>query len=151
MPVVTTKDGTETFYKEWGSGQPIVFSHGRRNSRPIARKFIAICRAGPFYGYNRPGAKTSEPIIQNWWRQGDEGGRQGALHGIVAFSQTDFTEDVKKITLKGAPQGGPLSPLLSDLVLDELDRELECRELRSGLALNVAVSPSSIPRCMSPK
>ena len=55
--------------------------------------------AGPFYGYNRPGAKPSEPVIWNWWRQGMMGGARAHYDGIVAFSQTDFTEDLKKITV----------------------------------------------------
>jgi non-heme chloroperoxidase len=55
--------------------------------------------AGPFYGFNRPGVKTSEPIIWNWWRQGMMGGAKAHYDGIVAFSQTDFTEDLKKITV----------------------------------------------------
>jgi non-heme chloroperoxidase len=54
---------------------------------------------GPFYGYNRPGAKASEAIIQNWWRQSMMGGAKAHYDGIVAFSQTDFTEDLKKITV----------------------------------------------------
>jgi non-heme chloroperoxidase len=54
---------------------------------------------GPFYGYNRPGAKPSEATIQNWWRQGMMGGAKAHHDGIVAFSQTDFTEDLKKITV----------------------------------------------------
>src|SRR6184192_1338499 len=54
---------------------------------------------GPFYGFNRPGAKTSEAIIQNWWRQGMMGGAKAHYDGVVAFSQTDFTEDLKKITV----------------------------------------------------
>lgn len=55
--------------------------------------------AGPFYGYNRPGAKPSEGVIWNWWRQGMMGCAQAHYDGIVAFSQTDFTEDLKKITI----------------------------------------------------
>jgi non-heme chloroperoxidase len=55
--------------------------------------------AGPFYGYNRPGAKPSQGIIWNWWRQGMMGGTKAHCDGIVAFSQTDFTEDLKKITV----------------------------------------------------
>jgi non-heme chloroperoxidase len=55
--------------------------------------------AGPFYGFNRPGAKVSEPVIWNWWRQGMIGGAKAHYDGIVAFSQTDFTEDLKKITV----------------------------------------------------
>ena len=54
--------------------------------------------AGPFYGYNRPGAKPSQGVIWNWWRQG-MGGAKAHYDGIVAFSQTDFTEDLKKITV----------------------------------------------------
>lgn len=55
--------------------------------------------AGPFYGYNRPGAKPLEGVIWNWWRQGMMGCAQAHYDGIVAFSQTDFTEDLKKITI----------------------------------------------------
>jgi len=55
--------------------------------------------AGPFYGYNRPGAKPAQGVIWNWWRQGMMGGAKAHSDGIVAFSQTDFTEDLKKITV----------------------------------------------------
>lgn len=55
--------------------------------------------AGPFYGFNRPDAKPSEPVIWNWWRQGMMGGAKAHYDGIVAFSQTDFTEDLKKISV----------------------------------------------------
>jgi non-heme chloroperoxidase len=215
MGIVTTADGTEIFYKDWGSGQPLVFSHGwplsaddwdtqmmffllqgyrvvahdRRGhgrstqtsdghdmdhyaddlkavvdhldlrnaihighstgggevTRYLARhgesraakavlissvpplmvqtpnnpgglpkevfdglqEQVATQRAqfyldlptGPFYGYNRPGAKVSQGIIQNWWRQGMMGGAKAHYDGIVAFSQTDFTEDLKGISL----------------------------------------------------
>jgi non-heme chloroperoxidase len=54
---------------------------------------------GPFYGYNRPGAKPSQGVIQNWWRQGMMGGIKAHYDGIVAFSQTDFTEDLKKFSV----------------------------------------------------
>src|SRR6201987_3251679 len=62
-------------------------------------QFYRDLPVGPFYGYNRPGAKSSEAIIQNWWRQGMMGGAKAHYDGIVAFSQTDFTEDLKKITV----------------------------------------------------
>jgi non-heme chloroperoxidase len=62
-------------------------------------QFYRDVAAGPFYGYNRPGAKASEAVIQNWWRQGMTGGAKAHYDGIVAFSQTDFTEDLKKITV----------------------------------------------------
>jgi non-heme chloroperoxidase len=62
-------------------------------------RFYRDLPEGPFYGYNRPGAKASEPVIANWWRQGMMGGAKAHYDGIVAFSQTDFTEDLKKISV----------------------------------------------------
>src|SRR4029077_11464311 len=54
---------------------------------------------GAFCGFNRPGAQPSEAIIDNGWRQGMMGGAKAHYDGVVAFSQTDFTEDLKKITV----------------------------------------------------
>jgi non-heme chloroperoxidase len=62
-------------------------------------QFYRDLPAGPFYGFNRPGAKVSEGVIQNWWRQGMMGGIKAHYDGIVAFSQTDFTPDLKKISV----------------------------------------------------
>ncbi|WP_350281399.1 alpha/beta hydrolase [Kribbella sp. HUAS MG21] len=61
--------------------------------------FYRDLAAGPFYGFNRPGAEPSEAIVANWWRQGMMGGAKAHYDGIVAFSQTDFTEDLGKITI----------------------------------------------------
>ncbi|AHC83450.1 MULTISPECIES: alpha/beta fold hydrolase [Pseudomonas] len=61
-------------------------------------QFYRDVPAGPFYGYNRPGAEGSEGVIGNWWRQGMIGSAKAHYDGIVAFSQTDFTEDLKGIT-----------------------------------------------------
>ena len=61
--------------------------------------FYRDLAAGPFYGFNRPQGKSSEAVIQNWWRQGMMGGAKAHYDGIVAFSQTDFTEDLKKISV----------------------------------------------------
>jgi len=60
-------------------------------------EFYRAVASGPFYNYNRPGTERSEAIIQNWWRQGMMGGAKAHYDGIVAFSQTDFTSDLKKI------------------------------------------------------
>jgi len=214
MPTITTKDGTQIFYKDWGAGQPIVFSHGwpltaddwdaqmlffgqrgyrviahdRRghgrssqtwegnemntyaddlaalfealnlqnaimvghstgggevarylgrhgtkrvekavligavpplmlkteknpgglpisvfdgfrtalaNNRPEFYKEVTL----PFYGYNRPGAKISEGVREHWWMQGMAGGMKAHYDCIKAFSETDFTEDLKKIDI----------------------------------------------------
>src|SRR3954464_12831595 len=62
-------------------------------------QFYYEIAAGPFYGYNRPGAKPADAVIWNWWRQGMMGGAKAHYDGIVAFSQTDFTEDLRKITV----------------------------------------------------
>ena len=61
--------------------------------------FYRDLASGPFYGFNRPGAKSSEAIIENWWRQGMMGGAKAHYDGIVAFSQTDFTGDLKGISV----------------------------------------------------
>ncbi len=62
-------------------------------------QFYCDLPAGPFYGFNRPGAEAVEGIIQNWWRQGMMGSAKAHYDGVVAFSQTDFTEDLKKISV----------------------------------------------------
>ena len=58
-------------------------------------QFYLDFAGGPFYGFNRPGARVSQGVIQNWWRQAMTGGANAHYDGIKAFSETDFTEDLK--------------------------------------------------------
>ena len=76
-----------------------VFDNFQAQTAANRSQFYYDLAAGPFYGYNRPGAKPSQGVIWNWWRQGMMGGAKAHFDGIVAFSQTDFTEDLKKITV----------------------------------------------------
>jgi len=62
-------------------------------------QFYLDLPSGPFYGFNRPGAKTIPGMIQNWWRQGMIGSAKAHYDGIVAFSQTNFVPDLKKFTV----------------------------------------------------
>jgi non-heme chloroperoxidase len=79
-------------------GQPLEVFDGYRAALVANRsQFYLDVASGPFYGFNRPGAKISECLIQNWWRQGMMGGAKAAYDCIKAFSETDFTEDLKAI------------------------------------------------------
>ena len=81
-------------------GLPIEVFDGLRSQLAADRaQFYRDLPAGPFYGFNRPGAKVSQPVIDNWWRQGMMGGAKAHYDGIKAFSETDFTEDLKIITV----------------------------------------------------
>jgi non-heme chloroperoxidase len=62
-------------------------------------QFYLDVPSGPFYGFNRPGVKTIAGLVQNWWRQGMMGGVKAQTDCVKAFSETDFTEDLKKITV----------------------------------------------------
>jgi non-heme chloroperoxidase len=81
-------------------GLPIEVFDGFRTALIANRaQFFRDVPAGPFYGFNRPGAQASEGVIQNWWRQGMMGGAKAHYDCIKAFSETDFTEDLKRIDL----------------------------------------------------
>ncbi|RWY79109.1 alpha/beta hydrolase [Rhizobium leguminosarum] len=62
-------------------------------------QFFLDVASGPFYGFNREGAKVSQGVIDNWWRQGMMGSAKAHYDGIKAFSETDQTEDLKAITV----------------------------------------------------
>jgi non-heme chloroperoxidase len=79
-------------------GLPIDVFDGLRASLAANRaQFYRDVASGPFYGFNRPGAKPLEGVITNWWRQGMMGAANAHYEGIKAFSETDFTEDLKAI------------------------------------------------------
>jgi non-heme chloroperoxidase len=81
-------------------GLPIEIFDGLRNELTANRsQFYLNFASGPFYGYNRPGAKPSQAVIWNWWRQGMMGGAKAHYDSIKAFSETDFSEDLKSITV----------------------------------------------------
>ena len=81
-------------------GTPIDVFDGLRAALAANRaQFYIDVAIGPFYGFNRPGAKVSQGIIDNWWRQGMTGGAKAHYDCIKAFSETDFTEDLKAITV----------------------------------------------------
>jgi non-heme chloroperoxidase len=81
-------------------GTPIEVFDGFRKALAANRaQFYLDVASGPFYGFNREGAKVSQGVIQNWWRQGMIGGALAHYEGIKAFSETDQTEDLKAITV----------------------------------------------------
>jgi len=79
-------------------GLPMEVFDGFRTALAANRaQFYLDVPTGPFYGFNRAGAKISEGVIHNWWRQGMMGGTKAHYDCIKAFSETDFTEDLKAI------------------------------------------------------
>jgi non-heme chloroperoxidase len=81
-------------------GTPIEAFDSLRTALAANRaQFYIDIPTGPFYGYNRPGAKISQGIIDNWWRQGMMGGAKAQYDCIKAYSETDFTEDLKTIDI----------------------------------------------------
>ncbi|MCU6668244.1 alpha/beta hydrolase [Enterobacteriaceae bacterium H4N4] len=81
-------------------GLPLDVFDGFRSALVANRaQFFIDVPAGPFYGFNRPGAKVIQGLINNWWRQGMAGGAKAQYDCIAAFSETDFTEDLKAISV----------------------------------------------------
>ena len=81
-------------------GTPVEVFDGLRTALAANRaQFYLDFASGPFYGFNRPGAKVSEGTIWNWWRQGMMGSAKSHYECIKTFSETDFTEDLKAIAV----------------------------------------------------
>ncbi|ESZ70458.1 chloroperoxidase [Mesorhizobium sp. L103C119B0] len=79
-------------------GLPIEVFDGFRSAQAANRaQFFHDIAAGPFYGFNRPGSQVSQAVVENWWRQGMMGGTKAHYDCIKAFSETDFTDDLKAI------------------------------------------------------
>jgi non-heme chloroperoxidase len=90
-PVMVKKDSNP-------EGIPIEVFDGFRAALAANRaQFFIDVPAGPFYGFNRPGAQVSQGLIDRWWWQGMMGATNAHYECIKAFSETDFTEDLKKI------------------------------------------------------
>ena len=81
-------------------GVPIeIFDDFRKQLAADRTQFYLDVPSGPFYGFNRLLTKSSDAIIQNWWRQGMMGGANAHYEGIKAFSETDQTADLQAITV----------------------------------------------------
>ena len=92
VPPVMIKSGANP------AGLPIEVFDGFRAALAANRaQFYRDVPSGPFYGFNRPGATVYDGVVDNWWRQGMIGGIKAQYDCIKAFSETDFTEDLKKI------------------------------------------------------
>ena len=92
VPPVMVKSGNNP------GGLPIEVFDGLRAALATNRsQFYLDLPSGPFFGFNRPGAKVMPGLIQNWWRQGMMGGAKAQYDCIKVFSETDFTNDLKAI------------------------------------------------------
>jgi non-heme chloroperoxidase len=81
MNTIATRDGTQIYFKD---------------SRADRSQFYKDLASGPFFGANRSGAKVSQGMIDSFWLQGMQAGHKNTFDCIKAFSETDFTEDLKK-------------------------------------------------------
>jgi len=110
-------------------GTPIEVFDGFRKALAANRsQFFLDVASGPFYGFNRSGAKVSQGIVQNWWRQGMMGSAKAHYEGIKAFSETDQTEDLKAITVPTLAMQGD-----DDQVVPYKDASLlQARLLKNG-------------------
>ena len=110
-------------------GLPIeVFDDFRKQLAANRSQFYLDVASGPFYGFNRPGAVVSQGMIQNWWRQGMAGAAKAHYDCIKAFSETDFTDDLRAITVPALVMHGD-----DDQIVPIADSALlSCKLLKNG-------------------
>jgi non-heme chloroperoxidase len=114
-------------------GTPIAVFDGFRNALAANRAdFYQAVASGPFYGFNRAGADVSQPVIDNWWRQGMTGSALAHYEGIKAFSETDQTEDLKSISVPVLVTQGD-----DDQVVPYKDASLKQAELLSNATVKI--------------
>jgi non-heme chloroperoxidase len=114
-------------------GLPLEVFDGFRSALVANRaQFYRDVPSGPFYGFNRPNATIYQGVIDNWWRQGMMGGIKAHYDCIKAFSETDFTEDLKKIEVPVLIQHGE-----DDQIVPIADSALLSSKLIKNCTLNV--------------
>jgi non-heme chloroperoxidase len=95
-------------------------------------EFYEAVASGPFYSFNRPENTLSQPVVDNWWRQGMMGSALAHYEGIKAFSETDQTEDLKAITVPVLVTQGD-----DDQIVPYKDASLKQHELLSNSTLKI--------------
>ena len=114
-------------------GTPVSVFDGFRSALAANRaEFYEAVASGPFYGFNRDGAAVSQPVINNWWRQGMMGSALAHYEGIKAFSETDQTEDLKAISVPVLVIQGD-----DDQVVPYKDASVKQAELLSNSTLKI--------------
>jgi non-heme chloroperoxidase len=114
-------------------GLPLeVFDGFRKQLAANRAQFYREIASGPFYGFNRPGAKVLPSVVDNWWRQGMMGGAKAHYDGIKAFSETDFTEDLKATDVPTLVMHGD-----DDQIVPIADSALLSAKLLKNVALKV--------------
>lgn len=114
-------------------GTPVSVFDGFRSALAANRaEFYEAVASGPFYGFNRPDATLSQPVVDNWWRQGMTGSALAHYEGIKAFSETDQTEDLKAITVPVLVTQGD-----DDQVVPYKDASIKQAELLQNATLKI--------------
>jgi len=114
-------------------GTPLsVFDSFRDALAANRAEFYVAVASGPFYGFNRDGTEVSQPVVDNWWRQGMTGSALAHYEGIKAFSETDQTDDLKAISVPVLVMQGD-----DDQVVPYKDASLKQHELLSNSTLKI--------------